>query len=172
MLQPVDFAVVFSAALQRRRGGWSPSSVKEELRLPWSTLNLSLKRLNASNLVRNGRVNRGGLAALLPVLQYLIPAHPDRSKRVRGRATSISAPVFKGQILANEVFVWASDDGTVEGHSIVPLHPRIPESVTADAEIYGLMACIDALRMGRAREVALASQRICELADLPGNWVT
>ena len=172
MLQPVDLAVAFSAAYRRARDGeWSPKGVRDDLTLAWSSLNLSLRRLDAANVVRGGRVNRPALAALLPALQYLVPAEPDYSRRERGLPTGVSAPIFEGRIVAREPLVWPYDGGSVEGIPLTPLHPTIPIAVVDDAGRYALFACIDALRGGKAREVRLAEEHLWNLLDLPAAVV-
>ncbi|MBW2256988.1 MAG: hypothetical protein JRI25_20670 [Deltaproteobacteria bacterium] len=168
VLQPIDIAVAFSAAYRRKRDGqWSPKIVRDDLNLPWSSLNLSLARLEGANVVRDGRVNRQALAAMLPALQYLVPAEPDRSRRVRGIATGVSAPMFERRILSREPLVWESENGDTEGVPIKPLHPRIPDAVIQDPERYSLLACLDAIRGGKAREFRIAGDKLRELAGLP-----
>lgn len=69
MLQPVDVAVAFDAAhRQNRFGKWSPKDIRVDLGIAWSSLNLSLGRLDELNVLRRGRVHRGALATLLPAL--------------------------------------------------------------------------------------------------------
>ena len=168
MLQPVDVAVAFDAAhRQNRLGKWSPKDVHVDLDLAWSSLNLSLRRLDDLSIVRRGRVHRSALAALLPVLQYLMPTENAPVRRVRGIPTGASAPVFEGRILSNTPLVWESEHGDVRGTSIKPLHPGVPNAASDDPERYALFACLDAVRGGKAREYAIAVDKIRELAGLP-----
>ncbi len=44
----------------------------------------------------------------------------------------------------------------VRGHSILPLYPSVPEAALKDEKLYELLALVDALRIGRAREKELA----------------
>ncbi len=168
MLQPIDFAVAFAAAYRRGHdGGWSPKVVRDDLNLPWSSLHLALGRLEVANVVRDGRVNRQALGALLPAMQYLVPVKANPTRRVRGVATGVSAPVFGGRILTRVPLVWESVTGAVEGVPIEPLHSRIPEAVAGDPGRHGLFACLDAVRAGRSREFRAAVERIRELAGIP-----
>ncbi|MBW2253712.1 MAG: hypothetical protein JRI25_03850 [Deltaproteobacteria bacterium] len=168
MLQPVDIAVAFAAAYRwKQDGAWSPKDVHDDLGLAWSSLNLSLQRLGEANIVRRGRVHRQALAALLPVLQYLVPARPDLARRVVGVPTGASAPVFEDRILSAIPLVWESEHGGVEGAFVQPLHPSIPDAVSEDPARYALFACLDAARSGRAREYGIAAEKIRELAGLP-----
>lgn len=168
MLQPVDVAVAFDAAQrQRRLGKWSPRDVHGDLGLAWSSLNLSLKRLDQLNIVRKGRIHRSALAALLPALRYLMPTETAPAQRVRGIPTGVSAPVFEGRILSTTPLVWESENGEIEGIPIKPLHPGIPNAASVDSERHALFACLDAVRGGRAREYGMAMDRIRELIGLP-----
>ncbi|MEM9156136.1 MAG: hypothetical protein AAGB13_14070 [Cyanobacteria bacterium P01_F01_bin.33] len=168
MLQPVDIAVAAIAAYRRHQNGaWAPKGVREDLNLPWSSLHLCLSRLQRANIIRNGRVNRVALAALLPILQYLIPVVPERSRQVRGIPTGASAPIFAGQIVASESFVWEFESGDEMGYAIAPLHPLIPKAVMHHPELHGVMACLDAARMGKARELAVAFECLQYLIGFP-----
>lgn len=168
MLQPIDIVVAAIAAYRRQQdGAWTPNGVRADLNLPWSSLHLCLSRLQHASIIRNGRVNRVALAALLPTLQYLIPAVPERSRQVRGIPTGASAPIFAGQILTRESFVWEFESGDEMGYAIAPLHPLIPQAVTRHPELHGVMACLDAARMGKARELAAAFDCLQHLIGLP-----
>jgi hypothetical protein len=52
--------------------------------------------------------------------------------------------------------VWADDEGSVRGESIEPLYPSAPRAAREDPKLYELLALVDALRIGRARERKLA----------------
>lgn len=56
--------------------------------------------------------------------------------------------------------VWPSPDGKVQGVAVQPLYPSVPGAAQRDPELYHLLALVDALRMGRARERALAEKEI------------
>ncbi len=174
MLQGVDIAVVFSAALHERRSGdWSAAGVRHELGIPKATLSKSFERLRHSRLVREGYINRASLAALLPVLPVLVPARPAGDKQVRGIATGHSAPAFGSLFRGGAGFVWATGDGPDLGLPISPLHPRIPATVLERGETaqYAVLAMLDAVRGGRARELAHGVQglrKLCGLPPVPG----
>jgi hypothetical protein len=169
VLQPVDIAVAFAAALRvEQDGAWSPKGVRDDLDLPWSSLHLSLSRLDEANLVRNGRVNRRALAELLPALRYLMPVRADRTRRVHGIPTGVSAPVFAGRVVSSVPLVWETADGDTVGVPIDPLHKHIPRAAAGDPGRHALFACLDAIRMGRSREMRIAGDKLRELAGLPG----
>jgi hypothetical protein len=102
--------------------------------------------------------------ALLKFLEHGVPcaffAAPGRV--VRGVPTAHSAPPLDRQISAGEelAFVWASADGTVRGRAIEPLHPSAPRLATTNPRLYELLALVDALRVGDARERKLALKEL------------
>ena len=174
MLQGLDIAVVFSLAMyERQRGDWSAAAVRHELGIPRATLSKSIERLRHARLVRESFLNRAMLSTMLPVLPSLVPAAPLSQVPVRGLASGAAAPAFGGLFRAPVGLVWALDGGPDEGLPIEPLHPRIPRSV-AEGENpaqYALLAYLDAVRGGRAREMAHGAEGLrllCGLPPVPG----
>ena len=49
-----------------------------------------------------------------------------------------------------------SGKGTLRGQSIVPLYPSVVDAVQNDHKLHELLAMVDAIRVGRAREKELA----------------
>ena len=88
-------------------------------------------------------------------LKYVFP--PQVGYSARGVATAHSAPPVN-QFIANgsEHYVWAYYKGTKRGNSIVPLYAQIPKIVTAQPDLYELLAIIDTIRVGKKREVEIA----------------
>ena len=56
--------------------------------------------------------------------------------------------------------VWPSADGTVRGLAFSPLYRSAPQAAGRDEILYELLALVDALRAGRARERELAGKEI------------
>jgi hypothetical protein len=54
--------------------------------------------------------------------------------------------------------VWPHPKGDTRGISLLPLYPKLPEAAKTDKNLYELLALFDALRIGQARERALANQ--------------
>jgi hypothetical protein len=54
--------------------------------------------------------------------------------------------------------VWPDPNGKVRGQSLLPLYPGLPATAREDSELYELFALFDALRIGQARERALAAK--------------
>ena len=106
------------------------------------------------------RVNRQGLYELFAFgVPYVFPAHLGRLER--GIPTAGSAPVLIAHFASDpEPVVWPHPKGKVRGMSVEPLHPCVPEAALADQQLYDLLALIDAVRVGRARERDLARKEL------------
>ncbi len=170
MIQPVDIAVAYDAAMTEHESGqFSAASIRHHLGLPKATLNKSLGRLRQANVIRETFINRRILAALLPLLPNLVPAVPARDSEVDGLSTGFAAPAFGGHFRSPVGQVWALEGGPDRGVPIKPLHSRVPESVASSGNPrrHALLAFLDAIRGGRAREVAHGIEGVRLLCGLP-----
>jgi hypothetical protein len=87
--------------------------------------------------------------------KYAFPA--DVISLTVGVPTSHSAPVFQGAFApGSDDWVWPYALGTCKGVGIKPLHPCVPSAALADGQLYAVLALLDALRVGRARERGMA----------------
>ena len=50
----------------------------------------------------------------------------------------------------------------MQGVAVEPLYSSVPGAAQRDPELYYLLALVDALRMGRARERAFAEKELAE----------
>jgi hypothetical protein len=164
MLQAVDCVILFKLIAQKRNE-MTHRDLAEKLFLSRATISVGLRRLQQSGLVRlDVETNK-----LLPVmataeefiihgLKYVFPC--EVGKFTKGIATGIAAPVFKGKlVLGNDpVFVWPYEYGKVKGLALEPLSPSVPKAVafSEDRKFYDLLALVDAMRQGRARERNIA----------------
>lgn len=103
------------------------------------------------------------VAALLDYLlhgvRYAFPAPPGRV--ARGMPTGFAAPCLSGEFAESELpAVWEHAEGMVRGQSVEPLHPSAPEASARDENFYRVLALVDALRGGRARERSAAASRL------------
>lgn len=91
-------------------------------------------------------------------LKYVFPAAPG--KIMRGIPTSLAAPVMAGKLMSagDVINVWPDPIGKEKGQSIQPLFKSVPKAVKQDPELYKLLALVDAIRLGNARETQLAAQ--------------
>ncbi|HKY69985.1 MAG TPA: winged helix-turn-helix domain-containing protein [Gammaproteobacteria bacterium] len=171
MLQAVD-CVILCKLMAQKENDMTHRDLAEKLFLSRATISVGLKRLLQSGLVRSEvETNR-----LLPVmataeefifhgLKYVFPA--EVGKFTKGVATGIAAPVFEGKlVLGNDpIFVWPYEHGKVKGLALKPLSPSVPKAVASseDRKFYDLLALVDAIRQGRARERNVAVELFKEV---------
>ena len=136
-----------------------------DLMLSASQVHAALNRLVAARLVfREGRASRPNARAaeefLIHGVKYMFPA--IRGGVARGILTSYAAPPLNRQISSGPDLppVWPLATGHHRGVSLQPLHKTVPLAAQADQRFYELLALVDALRDGRARERHLAEREI------------
>lgn len=156
--------VVVLAKLVGYGGGRPPiARVSADLVLSPSQVHASLKRLERSRLI-DTQTARPLLKAveefLLHGVKYAFPV--QRGQTTRGVPTAYAAPPLSDQIVDNGDLppVWPDPDGEVRGATLEPLHKAAPKAARKDPVLYELLALIDALRDGRARERRLAEQEL------------
>lgn len=113
----------------------------------------AVQRLRASRLLRtdSGEVNRGALLDfLIAGVPYAFFAEPGAE--TRGVPTASSAPPLAREFSGGEVMVWPSLNGEARGASLEPLYPAAPQTAKHNRDLYELLALVDAIRVGRARE--------------------
>lgn len=95
-------------------------------------------------------------------LKYVFPARPG--PLVRGIPTAHAAPVLAGRLFsAGEHFhVWEDALGRVQGQRVEPLYRSVPYAVRRDAELYAMLALVDAVRLGQERESAVAGELLAQ----------
>lgn len=96
---------------------------------------------------------------LLHGVRYAFPAKPG--PLARGMPTAHAAAPLADQISSDELPpVWPDPEGIVKGYAVEPLYGSVPFAARQDAKLYELLALMDALRIGRARERKLAEDEI------------
>ena len=146
-------------------GGQRPSiaQMASDLGLSPSQVHASLKRLERSRLVAPS-TNEPQLRAieefLLHGVKYAFPAY--RGEATRGMPTAYAAPPLSGEIAAGSDLppVWPDAEGSVRGLTLEPLHKAAVRAAKQDPMLYELLALIDALREGRARERQIAEREL------------
>ncbi len=146
-------------------GGTRPSiaQLAADLSLSSSQVHLSLKRLERSHLIE-GQGGRPVLRAveefLLHGVKYAFPAR--RGEATRGIPTAYAAPPLNDQIVESGDLppVWPDADGDLRGVTLEPLHKTVPKAARKDPVLHELLALVDALREGRARERQLAEREL------------
>ncbi|MDQ8196446.1 hypothetical protein QEH59_18600 [Coraliomargarita sp. SDUM461004] len=82
----------------------------------------------------------------------------------RGMPTAWAAPALANQFAGSNqpIPVWPDPNGDMQGVAIKPLYRSAPQAARNNPELYELLALVDALRTGRARERKLAEKLLEE----------
>ena len=165
MLKAQDIVLLLKLLAKPEHLKWPQNQLALHLCLSVSEINAGIKRLNKSALLISGlaeKLYQPVIAAceefLISGVKYMFPA--QAGEYTCGIATSYAAPVFKKQIVIGQdpIPVWPYAEGNQRGFSLEPLYSSVPKSVVQypDQNFYDLLALIDALRQGRARERNIA----------------
>ncbi len=145
----------------------SMQSIGESLGMSASRVHDSIHRLIKAKLIRKERGYRVIFSNLKEFLVHGIRFAfvPELGEPTRGVATSsFAAPLNQLFSKSNELpYVWPDPEGEVRGVSFSPLHKSAPKAARSDAQLYELLALVDAIRGGRAREKAMAIEQISKL---------
>lgn len=143
---------------------WRAIDLANQLFMSPSEISESLRRNRIARLVDDSKrkVNRESLVELLEHgVKYVFPQKPGPI--VRGIPTAHSAPPLSRLIQFGEtVYVWPDVEGVARGETVEPLYPTVPRAAKIDERFYELAALVDAIRIGRPREVKLAGAELCK----------
>jgi hypothetical protein len=159
-LRPSDVAVAL-------RLGQAPGARYEDLArglcLGLAEVHRGVRRLQRAGLLLPGerRINRQALLEFLSHgLRYAFP--PVLGPETRGIPTAGSAPALVGKVPSGSAVVWPSAEGTSRGASLLPLYEAAPHAALQDDHLYLVLALVDTLRMGQARERRLAQELLSD----------
>jgi hypothetical protein len=164
VLKPLDIVVLLKLSLVQ---GERPPYLQmaNDLHLYPSEVYASIKRARESHLVQGpelkDRLNRSALLEfLLHGIRYAFPV--SKGAATRGVPTSYAAKPLKKSIVPGDEPppVWPFAEGPVRGYAFSPLHKNVPKAALADPQLYELLALVDALRDGKARERELAAREL------------
>jgi hypothetical protein len=128
-----------------------------------SEVHAAVRRLGDAHLLdpETKKVRREALRNfLVHGVPYAYPASPREI--TRGMPTGWAAPAMSGNLSAPEQIppVWPDPEGQVQGAAVQPLYRSVPHAARGDRALYDLLALVDALRFGRARERNFAEREI------------
>lgn len=165
ILKPQDIVVLLKLVALADRP-WTFQSLAVELSISQSEVHAAVRRAVAARLMTaassgEGRPMRASLLEfLLHGVKYAFA--PERGGLTRGVPTGYAAPPLDKFIAgSNEPPpVWPHAEGAVRGYALMPLYRTVPEAALRDPSLYELLALVDAIRDGRARERNLARQQL------------
>jgi hypothetical protein len=142
---------------------WTYDQIAHELGLSSSVVHRSVDRAAKAGLysVERREVNRASLAEfLVHGARYAFPA--EWGGEARGMPTAWAAEPLAKKLSASgkNPPVWPDPHGTALGIALAPLDPRVPDAVRRDPALGQLLALVDAIRIGGARERGLAAKEL------------
>ena len=163
MLLPQDVYILLKLCCDN--DDWTFRTLSQEIFVSVSQIHLGLKRAETAGLFSSSkrRPNRAALKEfLIHGVRYAYPV--EKGPLVIGMPTAYAAPPLSDLIVAatSPPSVWPFAEGKQMGYTVEPLHILAPKAALLDARFYEILALVDALREGRARERKLAEKEIVE----------
>ena len=140
---------------------WRYSDIAASLQISQSEVAEALNRSKQARLVdaSKRKVFRASFMEFLTYgVKYVFPAQPGAV--VRGIPTAHSARPLSEIILSEEMYVWPSSLGNIRGQAVMPLYPSVVKAIRQDPQLYEMLALLDAVRVGRAREQKIAVEEL------------
>ncbi len=144
---------------------WSYNKIAVELEMSPAEVHAAAKRALAARLAVKKENDifpniRNLEEFLLHGLQYVFV--PERGGLNRGMPTAhAAAPIDSYFVQDNELPpVWPDPEGEIRGESFSPLYRSAPIAAKSDGRLYELLALVDAIRGGRARERDVAKKEL------------
>jgi hypothetical protein len=110
--------------------------------------------------------NRANLKEfLIHGVKYAFPV--ERGAITRGIPTAEGAPPFLQYFPVTRMLppVWPYAEGSAQGEAFSPLYKNVPQAAVRDPKLYELLALLDAIREGRAREREIAIRELTARID-------
>lgn len=156
MLRPQDFLVTLHRLLHPEQR--LLAQMATGLRMSVSVVHRALANARAASLVTGE-----GEAIRANVLEFAVHGarysfFPVRfGANVRGVATAGAAPGLGDRLVGSATIVWPAAEGKVRGEGLEPIHASAPRLVADDPAMYLVLAAVDLLRVGGAREREVAA---------------
>lgn len=161
-LQPLDVLVALKLATRPLRQ--SIRALAGALGVPKSSIGVSVGRLKAWRVASfedgQWRINRVRFHDLIEHgIRWLAPAEVGRW--VLGLPTAHAARVLASKLPGDsDPLVIPLDEGPVRGRAVSPLHPAARLAASKDPKLRDLLALVDAIRIGTAREREVAASEL------------
>ena len=145
---------------------WTFQRLSAELSISQSEVHACVRRAVVARLMSDATTASGRpvrealLEFLIHGIKYAFP--PERGALTRGVPTGYSAPPLNKVIVGSSdpPPVWPYAEGSVRGLAFAPLYPSVPAAALQDSRLYELLALVDAIRDGRARERNIAAKEL------------
>jgi predicted transcriptional regulator len=156
-MRPQDIVVLLKI-IASNNNQWRNLDIAYSLKISPSEVSEVLNRCKIAKLINKEKreVHLNALTEFLIYgLKYVFPAEPGAI--AKGIPTAHSATPIKEKIISStESYVWPNSNGNSRGQSIDPLYKTVPDAAMDDQAFYELIALVDTIRIGKAREVQIA----------------
>ncbi len=163
-LKPQDILVLLWLLLRpQKEESLRHLDIAYSLKISPSEAGLAINRLMKSRLITQEKIpiKAAALEFLIHGLKYVFPVEPGPV--TRGVPTAHSARPLSNKLIAtndSESYVWPDPQGKARGQAIMPLYKTVPYAAKNDEKLHEFLALIDAMRVGRAREVNFAVEEL------------
>ncbi|MES9925708.1 MAG: hypothetical protein ABW152_16625 [Candidatus Thiodiazotropha endolucinida] len=164
MLKPQDILVLLKLVTLGGRP-WSYSQMAIELGMSPSEVHGAVKRAIRADLALKIDMEiqpnyRNLEEFLIHGIRYVFV--PERGEMTRGMPTAHAAPPLSEKIVPDQEPppVWPDPQGEIRGMIFSPLYRSAPEASRNDPALYELLALVDAIRGGKARERNIAVKEL------------
>lgn len=164
-MRPHDLVVLLK--ILSLKESWQNKDLAATLYISPSEITESLNRSMLARLISpdKKKVLKNALLRFIENgLGFVYPVQPGAL--VRGIPTAHSAPILREFFNSEEPYVWASSTGEVRGQAILPLYPNQVLASQQDETLYSMLALIDAIRVGKVREVQKALELLKALFSM------
>ena len=165
ILKPQDVVILLKLVALGQEP-WTYQRLAVELSISQSEAHAGVRRAVAARLMSDA-TTAGGRPVLPALAEFVVHGvryayPPERGALTAGMPTGYAAPPLNEVITQPDEPppVWPYAEGKVRGYSLAPLYPSVPAAAARDAALYELLALVDAIRDGRARERSLAAKEI------------
>ena len=164
-LKPQDVVILLKLVVLGREP-WTYQSLAVELSISQSEAHAGVRRAVAARLMSDA-TTAGGRPVLPALAEFVVHGvryayPPRRGALTRGMPTGYAAPPLNKSIVQPDEPppVWPYTEGATRGYALEPLYPSVPEAATRDPRLYEILALVDAVRNGRARERTMAVKEL------------
>lgn len=176
VLKPQDLLVLLKI-IAKAGDAWGYGNLAVELGMSSAEVHSGVKRAIRARLAVPGESGAPARPVLRALEEFVIHGAPyvfiaEHGEISRGVATAWAAPMFGNDFAETSELplVWPHPEGKSRGQSLTPLYRAAPYAAMQDERLYELLALLDMLRVGRARERNLAKERLAyRLNEYRGN---
>lgn len=164
MLKPQDLLVALDIALHKSRPTYA--QLAQSLHIGVGTAHAALASAKAAQLV-----STTGEAVVGNLIEFLIHGaryafYPVRTGPARGVPTGAAQSALSERLAGDRTpLVWPESSGRARGDGLEPIYPTVPRIAARDPKLHVVLAALDLIRTGSARERSVAAEVIQETME-------